>query len=74
MDGAVVLNWGSDTIKAGQVSRFPSDNEPYVVRHGFAQLRPPASPHPFRHQRHRSLSRQAVSCFLNPCVAQQPEI
>ena len=43
MDGAVVLNWGSDTIKAGQLSRFPSDSEPYVVRHGFASLWPPPS-------------------------------
>ena len=32
MDGAVVLDWGSGTIKAGQAARFPSDNEPYVVR------------------------------------------
>ena len=40
MDGAVVLNWGSDTIKGGQVSRFPSDNEPYVVRHGFLRSGP----------------------------------
>ncbi len=48
MDGAVVLNWGSDTIKAGQLSRFPSDSEPYVVRHGLPRSgRPPSHTHLF---------------------------
>ena len=40
MEGAVVLDCGSGSIKAGRASSFPSDNEPYVV-----SIEEPPPPH-----------------------------